>query len=58
MPECDQIARYRTDSASYQAELINALETDQVRWIIAANQDVTGKAVIAGLMPETHEARP
>lgn len=58
MPECDQIARYRTDSASYQAELINALETDQVRWVIAADQDVTVKAVIAGLMPETHETRP
>jgi len=52
MPVGKQIARYRADSASYQAELINELEADQVRWAITADQDVAVKAVIAGLPPE------
>ena len=52
MPVGKRLARYRADSASYQAELINALETDQVRWAITADQDVAVKAVIAGLPPE------
>ena len=47
-----RLARYRADSASYQAELINELETDQVRWAITADQDVAVKAVIAGLLPD------
>ena len=51
MPEGKRIARYRADSASYQAELINEMETDQVRWAITADQDVAVKAVIAGLVP-------
>jgi hypothetical protein len=51
MPEGKRMARYRADSASYQAELINEMETDQVRWAITADQDVAGKAVIAGLVP-------
>jgi len=46
-----RLARYRADSASYQAALINALEADQVRWAITADQDVAVKAVIAGLPP-------
>ncbi|MDN5941060.1 MAG: IS1380 family transposase [Nitrospira sp.] len=53
MPVGKRIARYRADSASYQAALINELEADQVRWAITADQDVAVKAVIAGLPPET-----
>jgi hypothetical protein len=34
------------------AELINTLETDQVRWAITADQDVAVKAVIAGVPTE------
>lgn len=52
LPEGKRIARYRADSASYQAELINELEADQVRWAITADQDVAVKAVVAGLSPE------
>ena len=52
MPVGKRIARYRADSASYQAELINELEADQVRWAITADQDVAVKAVLAGLPPE------
>jgi hypothetical protein len=52
IPVGKRIARYRADSAAYQAELINELEADQVRWAITADQDVAVKAVIAGLPPE------
>jgi hypothetical protein len=52
MPVGKRLARYRADSASYQAALINELETDQVRWAITADQDVAVKAMIAGLPPE------
>ena len=51
MPVGKRLARYRADSASYQAALINELETDHVRWAITADQDVAVKAVIAGLPP-------
>jgi hypothetical protein len=51
LPQGKRIARYRADSASYQAELINELEADQVRWAITADQDVAVTAVIAGLAP-------
>ena len=47
-----RLARYRADSASYQAERINTLETDQMRWAITADQDVAVKAVIAGVPAE------
>lgn len=47
-----RMARYRADSASYQALLINELEADQVRWAIMADQDVAVKAVIAGVPAE------
>ena len=30
-----RIARFRADSASYQAALINALEEDGVAWVVA-----------------------
>jgi hypothetical protein len=52
MPVGKRLARYRADSASYQAELINELEADQVRWAITADQDVAVKAVIAGVPTE------
>lgn len=52
LPVGKRLARYRADSASYQAELINTLETDRVRWAITADQDVAVKAVIAGVPPE------
>ena len=51
MPVGKRLVRYRADSASYQAALINELETDQVRWAITADQDVAVKAVIAGVPP-------
>lgn len=34
-----RVARVRADSASYQAELINALEADGVRWSITADKN-------------------
>ena len=34
MPGDKRIAQYQADSASYQADLINALEVDGVRWAI------------------------
>ena len=52
MPLGKRLARYRADSASYQAALINELEADQVRWAITADQDVAVKAVIAGVPTE------
>jgi hypothetical protein len=52
MPAGKRLARYRADSASYQASLINELEVDQVRWAITADQDVAVKAVIQGIPSE------
>ena len=43
LPVGKRLARYRADSASYQAALINELETDQ---------DMAVKAVIAGVPTE------
>ena len=51
MPVGKRLVWYRADSASYQAALINELETDQVRWAITADQDVAVKAVIADRRP-------
>ena len=51
MPKGNRMARDQEDSASYQAERINEMEPDQVRWAITADQDVAVKAVIAGLVP-------
>ena len=39
LPPGKRIAYYRADSASYQADLINALEADEVYWAITADQD-------------------
>jgi hypothetical protein len=49
MPESKRIACYRADSASYQAELINALEADGVFWAITADQDRAVKETICSI---------
>lgn len=41
-----RIARYRADSASYQAELINVLEEDGVHWTITADQNSAVRELI------------
>lgn len=46
MPQGKRIGFYRADSASYQAELINALQEDHVRWAITADQDSAVKGEI------------
>ena len=51
-PVGKRVGAYRADSASYQAELINALEADGVRWAITADQD----AAVKGLLRELPEA--
>ena len=52
MPVGKRLARYRADSASYQAALINELDADHVRWAITADQEVAVKAVMAGIPSE------
>jgi len=46
MPKEKRIARFRADSASYQAEVINELEEDHVLWTITADQDVAIQKLI------------
>ena len=57
MPAGKWIARYRADSASYVAELINQLELDGVRWAITADQDSAVKALIRAI-PEGEWKEP
>jgi len=52
MPSGKRIAYYRADSASYQAELINALESDGVVWAITADQDRAVKEAILNIPPD------
>jgi hypothetical protein len=52
MPEGKQIGRYRADSASYQGELINELESDTVQWAITADQDTAVRGVIEAIAEE------
>lgn len=52
MPQSKRIARYRADSASYQADLINNLEKDGVIWAVTASQDEAVKSVIASIPEE------
>ena len=52
MPAGKRIARYRADSASYQSDLINALEGDGVVWAITADQDCAVKAVVGAIPKE------
>jgi hypothetical protein len=47
LPKGKRIGYYRADSASYQADLINDLETDGVKWGITADLDRSVKALIA-----------
>jgi len=49
MPKGKRIGFYRADSASYQADLINDLEEDKVKWGITADLDSSVKAAIAGI---------
>ena len=51
LPKEKRIARFRADSAFYQAELINELEKDNVFWTITADQDAAVSAIIKD-MPE------
>ena len=57
MPAGKRIARYRADSASYQADLINQLEADGVTWVITADQDCAVKRLIQGI-PEAEWKAP
>ncbi len=57
LPQGKRIGAYRADSASYQAELINALEADGVRWAITADQDAAIKTLLRTL-PETAWTAP
>ena len=57
MPSGKRIAFYRADSASYQAELINALEADGVFWALTADQDRTVKEAIQSI-PESEWEEP
>src|SRR4030042_829617 len=54
MPVGKRIGNYRADSASYQAELLNQLEQDRVKYGITADQDKAVKALI-GLIKEGEE---
>jgi hypothetical protein len=47
MPGGKRIGYYRSDSASYQAELFNQLEEDGVKYAITADQDKAVKVLIA-----------
>src|SRR4030043_2479251 len=47
MPKGKRIGYYRADSASYQAELINDLQADGVKWAITADLDHAVKTLIA-----------
>jgi len=49
MPKGKRIKYYRADSASYQAELINELEADGVKYTITADQDKAVKSLIASI---------
>jgi len=49
MPVGKEIRYYRANSASYQAELFNQLEGDEVRYAITADQDKAVKKAIAGI---------
>ena len=59
MPVGTRIARYRADSASYQADVINELEDDGVLWTITADQDAAVRRLIKNI-PEAEwkEAYP
>ncbi len=49
MPKGKRLGRYRADSASWQADLINELEADSVIWAITADQDAAVRAVMGAI---------
>src|SRR5512143_998620 len=51
MPRGKRIGRYRADSASYQAGLLNQLEEDGVKYGVTVDQDKAVKSAI-GLIPD------
>ncbi len=55
MPAGKRIGYYRADSASYQSDLINPLESDEVKYTITADQDVAVRGVIASIPEEEWE---
>lgn len=57
LPAGKHLGAYRADSASYQAELINALEADGVRFSITADQDAAVKTLLREL-PEAAWTEP
>jgi hypothetical protein len=57
MPKEKRIARFRADSASYQADVINELEEDHVLWTITADQDIAVQKLIKDI-PEEAWQRP
>jgi Transposase DDE domain group 1 len=57
LPKGKRIARFRADSASYQAALINQLEEDDVLWTITADQDAAIQKLIKSI-PESAWQRP
>jgi len=57
IPKGKRIAYYRADAASYQADLINALEEDRVFWALTADQDRAVKETISSI-PETDWKEP
>ena len=57
MPSGKRIRYYRSDSASYQADLFNQLEEDKVKYGITADQDKAVKLVI-GLIAEEDWKEP
>lgn len=57
IPKGKRIKRYRADSASYQAALINNLQEDGVKYGITASQDVSVKKAIKEI-PESDWKEP
>lgn len=51
-----RLARYRAESASYQAALSNEWEADEGRWASTADQDAVVKALMAGVPAEAWQA--
>jgi hypothetical protein len=49
MPDGKRIGYYRADSASYQAELLNQLEKDGVKYAITVDQDKAVKGLIVSI---------
>jgi hypothetical protein len=57
LPKGKRMGFYRSDSAGYQADLINALEADGVYWAITADQDRAVKEAIRRI-PEAEWHEP